>query len=400
MAATEMLYCPKCNKTMAATNFYTYKDKTKAEYCKPCLTMHINNWEEDTFLWLLEKFDVPYIKAEWDVLRDRAYAKDPLKMNGMSVFGKYLSKMKLNQYNKYTWADTEMLAKKAEENAEKYANVNAKSDEDIENMRIAYENGEISEAQFLTYQAQKKPEIGVYDPTKAPVAAFGQARQTPPVPERQYEDVDLPDISKELTDEDKLYLATKWGTTYTAIEWISLEKLYKEFIESFDIQGAARIDTLKMICKTSLKMNSAIDCGDIDSYQKLSKVYDALMKSAKFTEAQRKEEKSGDFDSVGQIVYFAEKVGGRIPRKDISKCYDLVDEKMENMKRYTRELFMNDPTLAQEIENFMQRKINIEEQKNDMKAATAAGQDRVMISDKDFKDFNDFIEKQEDNNES
>ena len=147
-------------------------------------------------------------------------------------------------------------------------------------------------------------------------------------------------------------------------------------------------------------MNSAIDCGDIDSYQKLSKVYDALMKSAKFTEAQRKEEKSGDFDSVGQIVYFAEKVGGRIPRKDISKCYDLVDEKMENMKRYTRELFMNDPTLAQEIENFMQRKINIEEQKNDMKAAAAAGQDRVMISDKDFKDFNDFIEKQEDNNES
>ena len=61
---------------------------------------------------------------------------------------------------------------------------------------------------------------------------------------------------------------------------------------------------------------------------------------------------------------------------------------------------MNDPTLAQEIENFMQRKINIEEQKNDKKAATPAGQDRVMISDKDFKDFNDFIEKQEDNDES
>jgi len=34
-------------------------------------------------------------------------------------------------------------------------------------------------------------------------------------------------------------------------------------MDSFDIQGAARIDTLKMICKTSLKMNEAIDCGDI-----------------------------------------------------------------------------------------------------------------------------------------
>ena len=54
-------------------------------------------------------------------------------------------------------------------------------------------------------------------------------------------------------------------------------------MDSFDIQGAARIDTLKMICKTSLKMNEAIDCGDIDSYQKLSRVYDSMMKSAKFT---------------------------------------------------------------------------------------------------------------------
>ena len=43
---------------------------------------------------VLEKMDVPYI--EWNLLRDKAYAKDPYKMNGMSVFGKYISKMKLN----------------------------------------------------------------------------------------------------------------------------------------------------------------------------------------------------------------------------------------------------------------------------------------------------------------
>lgn len=396
-----MVYCSKCNKTMAATNFYTYKDKSKSEYCKPCLTMHINNWEPDTFLWLLEKFDVPYIEAEWNILRDRAYAKDPLKMNGMSVFGKYLSKMKLNQFNKYTWADTQMLAEKAAKDAEEYASIHTKTEEEIEEMRVAYEKGEISEAQFLTYQAQKKPEIGALDPTKSPIGQ--QPIQGPQMgfAERQYEEIDLPDIGKELTDEDKIYLATKWGVTYTAVEWIALEKLYKEFRESFDIQGAARIDTLKMICKTSLKMNAAIDSGDIDSYQKLSKVYDALMKSAKFTEAQRKEEKSGDFDAIGQIVYFAEKMGGKIPRRDTSEAYDLVDEKMENLKRYSRELFMNDSTLAQEIENFMQRKISVEEQKSDLKAAEATGQDRVMISDKDFNDFNEFIEGQkEDDNES
>ena len=86
----------------------------------------------------------------------------------------------------------------------------------------------------------------------------------------------------DLTEEDKIYLAVKWGRLYKAEEWVALEKLYNEFMESFDIQGAARIDTLKMICKTSLKMNAAIDCGDTDTYQKLSRVYDAMMKSAKF----------------------------------------------------------------------------------------------------------------------
>ena len=38
--------------------------------------------------------DVPFIPTEWNVLRDKAFAKDPYKMNGMSVIGKYLAKMK------------------------------------------------------------------------------------------------------------------------------------------------------------------------------------------------------------------------------------------------------------------------------------------------------------------
>jgi len=42
-------------------------------------------------------------------LRDRAYAKNPQKMNGMSVVGKYLSKMKLKQWKNYSWADSDKL---------------------------------------------------------------------------------------------------------------------------------------------------------------------------------------------------------------------------------------------------------------------------------------------------
>jgi len=85
-------------------------------------------------------------------------------------------------------------------------------------------------------------------------------------------------------------------------------------MKSFDIQGAARIDTLKKICKTSLKMDEAIDMGDVDSYQKLSRVYDSMMKSAKFTEAQNKDKTSNSIDSASAIVDFVEAHSGQIPK--------------------------------------------------------------------------------------
>ena len=103
--------CTKCGRTMEDINFYTYKDGTKNDLCKACLTMHIDNFNPDRYLYILKDFDVPYIPSAWDSLRDKAYAKNPKKMTGMSVIGKYLSKMKLTQYNKYTWADSEKLQK-------------------------------------------------------------------------------------------------------------------------------------------------------------------------------------------------------------------------------------------------------------------------------------------------
>ena len=133
---------------MSDVNFYTYKNGTKAELCKACMTLHINNWEPDTYLWLLEKFDVPYIEAEWNVLRDRAYAKDPYKINGMSVFGKYLSKMKLKQWKNYTWGDTERLAAEAEEKAKLYGNVNA-INEEVLNYAVSLSKGKYSAMQYL-----------------------------------------------------------------------------------------------------------------------------------------------------------------------------------------------------------------------------------------------------------
>jgi hypothetical protein len=59
--------------------------------------------------------DVPYVPTEWNVLRDRAFAKDPYKMTGMSVIGKYLAKMKLKQWKDYGYKDSKKIQKELEE---------------------------------------------------------------------------------------------------------------------------------------------------------------------------------------------------------------------------------------------------------------------------------------------
>ena len=384
MAATGQRYCSKCGKTMATTNFYTYKDGTSCELCKPCLTMHINNFDPSTFLWLLEKFDVPYIETEWNVLRDRAYQKDPYKMNGMSVFGRYLSKMKLKQWNKYTWADTEKLKALAEEQAKQFGEPEEIKKQRLEEMREAHDNGEITDAQWQTYQAIEapKPQINFEDPSGNPYPAGGD-----------FEKVDLPNVSDSLTEEDKIYLALKWGRLYKAEEWVALEQLYNEFMNSFDIQGAARLDTLKMICKTSLKMNQAIDCGDVETYQKLSRVYDSMMKAAKFTEAQRKEERSGDFDAVGQIVYFAEKEKGKINRFKLDYPLDKVDEAIGDLKQYLHDLVVNDSSLAQMLENLIKRHESVIDHKEDLAQAKKDGFDSIELSDEDYEEFNKLLEE-------
>ena len=70
------------------------------------------------------------------------------------------------------------------------------------------------------------------------------------------------DFDDDLTDEDKTYLRFKWGKAYRPEEWVKLEQLYEEMMNSYDIQGAGHIDNLKLLCKTSLKANQLIDMGD------------------------------------------------------------------------------------------------------------------------------------------
>lgn len=366
----ETSYCEKCGKSMNDDNFYTYKDGRKTEFCKKCLTMHIDNFDPDTFTWLLEKMDVPYIPEEWNVLRDKAYAKDPYKMNGMSVFGKYLSKMKLKQWKQYGWEDTERLRQLNEEKRLAHA---AEIAEREALVKERFERGEINEAQYKTLmntEAQHKAPLPAPNIGMPAANAFQESLFL--------DESELIDPSSELTHDDKVYLAMKWGRLYKPNDWIDLEKNYNEMMNSFDIQDADTINTLKLLCKTNLKMNQAIDCGDLDGYQKLARVSESLRKTAKFTAAQNKEQKNDFVDSIGEIVAICEKEGfiERYPT-DIPK--DTVDKTLSDMSNYVYKLVTQDLGFGQQIEDAL-KKIQIQKEMNE-------NADDYELEDEDYADY-------------
>lgn len=379
--------CEKCRKQMEDTNFYTYRDGTKHKYCKACLTMHIDNFDPSTFLYILEDMDVPWLPWEWNTLRDKAYAKNPNKMNGLSVIGKYLSKMRLKQHKDERWADSERLQKKHELQT---AAIEEENQAYAEQIKKRFQDGEISQAQYRTLvstQFQKQHQYAV--PFVDPVGSDNMFNEKDFLPEDQ-----LPDLSDQLTLEEKQQLALKWGRTYKISQWIELQKKYTQMMNSFDIQDADSKNTLIFICKTYLKMNQAIDIGDVEGYQKLSRVYDQLRKSAKFTAAQNKQDKTDFIDSVGQLVAYCEKNGGQIPRYEIKTPYDIVDKIINDLKEYNKTLIYEDTALARQIQDYIKEARAAAAAKKDRAQAKEKGLEAPELSDKDILDFKDFIKQE------
>lgn len=380
------MICERCKKNMDEGQFYTYKDGRKTELCKKCLTAHIDNFNPETFTWILEKLDFPYVPSEWNSLRDKAFAKNP-KLNGMSVFGKYVSKMRLNQWKKYHWADNDKIAEELAEKQEIEDEEKAKADAELEEK---YKNGEITEAEYKTLvstKVQYDNYINNSGGMTIPDTPIGNPFEGTP-----YLDEDTTGFAAELTDEDKTYLAMKWGGTYRPSEWVELERIYKEMTESFDIQDADTIHTLILICKTNLKMNQAIDSCDMDGFQKLSRVYESLRKSAKFTAAQNKEEKNDFVDCVGELVTMCER-DGFIPRYATDIPQDKVDLTLKDMNNYVKKLVTQDLGFGQQIEDAL-KKIQIQKEMNEAEEKELETGEPVELVDTDYEDFYNNIEAQ------
>lgn len=369
---------------MDDTQFYTskniekYPPDGKMDVCKKCLTMHVDNWNPETYKWILQEIDVPYIKEEWNGLLER-YGKDPKKVTGLTIIGRYLSKMKLKQWNKYTWADTEALEKDSTE--KKVLNMKAQG----------FTEDEIQEQLAIDRTPPKPKEL---EDVQVPVGT----------PEYQDPEEEEDDFSDQLTEEDKLMLRLKWGRGYSWEERVRMEQLYKDMMSSYDIQGAGHKDTLIMVCKTSLKANQLIDAGDIDGFQKMQKAYDSLMKSGKFTAAQNKGE-SGEFvDSIGELVALCEKEGF-IPRYYTDGPQDKVDRTLQDLQQYTHTLVTEEMNLGNMIEASLreivkdkEREANIDVEDSD-EDEDLFNYEHPELTEEDYQEYEDMKESERDKDE-
>lgn len=386
-------FCEKCKRTMSDKEFYGSNNlekypSGKLNQCKKCITMHINNWDPQTYLWILQECDVPYVQREWDkLLAD--YGADPKKVTGTTIIGRYLSKMKLTQYKDKRWKDNEIIRrleeKKMREAMTHQGYSSAQIDEAIANQMVTVPTEHLEEPQlpgYITTNTSAQPQQPIGD---------GYTSAT-------YDDSS--DLGIELSDEEIVYLRTKWGKSYKPDEWVQLESLYQNMMDSYDVQGAGHEDTLKLACKTSLKSNQLLDMGDIDSAKKMVSMYDQLMKSGNFTAAQNKKDKGEFIDSISELVELCEK-DGFIPRYYTDSPKDRVDETILDLQNYTKTLVVEEMNLGNLIESAVREMVREEskEEDEDIDDEMLDFDSIEEIKDQDFDEFNDFVEEESTNDE-
>lgn len=132
----------------------------------------------------------------------------------------------------------------------------------------------------------------------------------------------------------------------------------------------------------------------MDGFQKLSRVYDSLRKSAKFTAAQNKEDKNDFVDSIGEFVAMCEREEGFIPRYATDIPQDKVDLTLKDMNNYLYKLVTQDLGFGQQIEDSL-KKIQIQKEMNEAEAQTPLDEmDAQELVDKNYEEFYESVATQ------
>ena len=122
----------------------------------------------------------------------------------------------------------------------------------------------------------------------------------------------------------------------------------------------------------------------VDGAQKMSKVYNEMMRSGKWTAAQNKTSETEVVDSIGELVAMCEK-DGFIPRFYVDGPQDKVDRVIQDMQIFTRQLVTDELGLGNLIENSIK---NLEKEKESIEAAASAGENNETAEEDKLFDYN------------
>lgn len=317
-------FCSKCHKTLDEKQFFKTSrvDKHPAGVlpeCKTCATMVVDDTDPSTFLPLLKEIDVPYIPGEWRALLMKKDSRSS------SILGKYVSKMRLNQFKKRRWADSEWLV--AQESESLLAAMRQETDTETE--------AEQKVDEMLSFGDIKKPEMGAMTQAVPAAALYGLTPET-----SKY------GLSQEEIDKLKL----DWGEDYTEDEFLKFEQLLNDMKEAYIIQDPIAISNAKMICKMTIKMNKFLDIDDVESASKIARQLDLFIKSANLAPVQQKDRQQTTF-AISQLAFLVEREGGFIPEFYIDSPNDKIDQILRDMQEYTEYLVRGESNIAEMVEN-------------------------------------------------
>ena len=179
-----------------------------------------------------------------------------------------------------------------------------------------------------------------------------------------------------------------------------METTYNKYSQEYDL-NVDREEVLKKMCKTSLKMDEALDAGDVTGYKNLATVFDQLRKSGKFTEAQNKEDRQQVLSSIGELVALCEQEGGIIhalPQYDPDQYpQDKIDFTLKDLKSYTYSLVSNELGLGDLIESYIEKLEKAEEDSVDINAGLVTSAEEEAndeLTDEEAEEWQGFLENE------
>lgn len=361
--------CPRCGEARRDTDYLAAAPGSIYDgVCKFCVG---NGWDARdlaTAESVLREMDRPFVDSMWRKTVER-WGTDPA-----DVLGPYLRKFNLPQFKGCCYADSAKLNERYGDSVKDDAQ---SSYADMLAAKLAA--GEITQADYdrMDPSASRRKVLGareadrsasmemlrraeeavtgVREPhTKTLAARKAAMDPSSPTQDDVLAATEAAAVSS-LTEDDMVYLVSKWGAGRTVEDLLAMERMYRDYEAEYEL-NVDRREALVTMCKTSVRMDRALEDGNVADYQRLASVLKDLRTSAKFTDAQ-KADRPDKVDSVGRLVGWCERYGGVIPEYCDPDEFprDQVDYTLAALKSYTYDLVVNEAGLGGLIETYVQR---------------------------------------------